>query len=620
MEDRSSKRKLAAILIADAVGFSRRMGEDEERSLRALNARRELIGQAVAKYHGRVFGGAGDSVVAEFPSAVDALKTAIEVQGAIGALNDAAPEADRMLFRVGINVGDVIVERRNLFGDGVNVAERLQTLAGPGGICIAGSVHEQVRDKLRLDYADLGDQQLKNIVHPVRAFIVGGPGVETKRFQPGGRAAFPSRGYRAAAAAALAVTLLLAGAAIYKYHWQTAEISVAEFSGPPTIAVLPFANLSGDAAQDYFSDGITQDVIAALGRFSNLSVLASSATAKFKGGGGDPDELRKKLGARYIVIGSVRRGGNRVRVSADLTDTSKNLHLWSRQLDRDLTDIFTIQDEITRDIVGALAIKLSRIEQERAFAKGTERLDAYDYFLRGRAKLAIGTRAENLAARTALEMAIAIDPHYATAIAWLGQTYLTEALTGWTEFAGTALDRAEELGHQALNMSPELAEGYQLLAIIELARGKYDNAIVQAKRAVEINPSDAYGHATLGSALMWIGDANGAIAAVERARVFDPTLQWDYASPLGFAYYLAGRYDDALAILEPMAEKGSDYGIYAFLAAAYAELGRAAEAENAAQKVMRLWPFFKISVFIDQWKDEKSRKLIADGLGKAGLK
>ncbi len=430
MEDRSSKRKLAAILIADAAGFSRRMGEDEERALRALNARRELIHQTVAKYHGRVFGGAGDSVVAEFPSAVDALKTAIEMQGAIGALNDAAPEADRMLFRVGINVGDVIVERRNLFGDGVNVAERLQTLAGPGGICISGNVHEQVRDKLRLDYADLGDQQLKNIVHPVRAFIVGGQGEEAKRSGLRDKPASPPRRYPAFAAAILAIALLLAGAAFYGAPWQRAGVSVAELSGPPTIAVLPFVNLSGDAAQDYFSDGITQDVIAALGRFSNLSVLASSATAKFKGSNADPDELRKRLGARYVVVGSVRRGGNRVRVTADLTDTSKNLHLWSRQLDRDLTDIFAIQDEITRDIVGALAIKLSRIEQERAFAKGTEKLDAYDYFLRGRAKLAIGTRAENLAARALFEKAIAIDPHYATAMVWLGQTYLNRGVIG----------------------------------------------------------------------------------------------------------------------------------------------------------------------------------------------
>jgi tetratricopeptide (TPR) repeat protein len=246
-------------------------------------------------------------------------------------------------------------------------------------------------------------------------------------------------------------------------------------------------------------------------------------------------------------------------------------------------------------------------------------MDAYDYFLRGRARMAIGERAENLEARALFEKAVAIDPRYAAAIVWLGLTYQNEAMAGWTEFVTGALGRAEDLGRQALKLSPELVEGYQLLAFIHLTRGDYDRAIVEAKHAVEINPSDAYSHATLGFALMWIGDANGAIAAVERAKVFDPTLQWDYVMPLGFAYYQAGRYKDAIAILEPIAGSGSDFGIYALLAAAYAELGRTAEAQRAAAEVKRLWPFFRISVFVEQWRDERSRRLIADGLDKAGL-
>lgn len=611
MEDGSLQRKLAAILIADAVGFSRHMGENEERTLLALNARRELIAHLVDKHRGRVFGGAGDSLIAEFPSAVDALKTAIEVQEAISALNGDAPDADRMSFRIGINVGDVIVEQSNLFGDGVNVAERLQALAQPGCICISGSVHEQVRDKLHLDYHDLGDQVLKNIVHPVRAFLVGGPTREPKSAQR-----VESRRRIWLVAAVFVVALLAAGGL---YLQPRRDFSVPGIAGPPRIAILPFANLSGDAAQDYFSDGITQDIIAALGRFSNLSVLASSATAKFKGSNAESAELRQKLGARYVVIGSVRRGGNRVRVTADLTDTDTNLHLWSRQFEGELDNIFTVQDEITRDIAGALAIKLSRIEQDRAFAKQTERLDAYDYFLRGRARTAIGGRADNLEARALFEKAIAIDPRYAAAIVWLGLTYQYEATAGWTEFGAAALDRAENLGHQALKLSPELAEGYQLLAYIHLARGDYDRAILEAKQAVEINPSDAYSHATLGYALMWIGDSNGAITAIESAKVFDPTLQWDYLMPLGFAYYLVGRYEDAIAILEPIAGNGEDYGPYAFLAAAYAELGRTAEAQRAAAEVKRLWPFFTIGAFVEQWRDYRSRSMLRRGLFKAGL-
>ena len=378
-----------------------------------------------------MFGSAGDSVVAEFPSAVDALKTAVELQGEIAALNEIEPEADRMSFRVGINVGDVIVEKRNLFGDGVNVAERLQAIAEPGGICISGSVHEQVRDKLRLGYSDLGEQKLKNIVHPVRAYFVNERAVAGR---PAG-VRLPLLPWRRLIAAALlaAILALLAGA--YLQPWKEREASTPEISGPPTVAVLPFVNLSGDAKEDYFSDGITQDIIAALGRFANLSVLANSATARFKGSSANSTELRQKLDARYVVTGSVRRRGNQVRVTADLTDAAKTLHLWSRQFDGDVSDIFTVQDEITRDIVGALAIKLSRIEQDRAYAKKTDRPDAYDYFLRGRALLPTSDRSQNREARALFERAIAVDPRYAAAFAWLGQTYLTEATAGWTEFA-----------------------------------------------------------------------------------------------------------------------------------------------------------------------------------------
>ena len=330
-------------------------------------------------------------------------------------------------------------------------------------------------------------------------------------------------------------------------------------------------------------------------------------------------QLRQKLGARYIVSGSVRRSGERVRISADLTDADKNLHLWSRQFDAGINDIFEVQDEITRKVVGALAIKLSRIEQDRAFAKDTGQLDAYDYYLRGRARMAIGERADFLKARAMFEKAIAIDPHYALAITRLGETYLAEVTGGWTEFIMDAFNRAETLGNQALSLAPELAEGHQLLAYVYVTRGEYERGILEASRAVEINPSDAYGYATLGNALMFTGDANGAIAAVEKALVFDPTLQWDYVSALGFAYYLAGRYDEAIAILEPVAGKGSSHLSYAMLASAYAQAGRDADARRAADEMKRLWPFFKVSDFVNQWKDEKSRALVAQGLFKAGL-
>ena len=380
MDERSPPRKLAAILIADAVGFSRQMGEDEERALRTFSERRDVIVAAIARRRGRTFGGAGDSVVAEFPSAVDALKASLEIQAAVRLLNEAAPEAERMLFRIGVNLGDVIVKKRNLFGDGINIAERLQALADPGGICVSGSVHEQVSDKVPVEFVDLGDNQLKNIAHPVRAFLV-------RRADDFSMPATPTRWTtsrarrRLAILAATLVALALGIGAFLLWPWPTGPARV-ETSGPPTVAVLPFANLSGDPSQDYFSDGITRDIMRR-SVDSPISPCSPITTAKFKGSPADSADLRQKLGRDMLSSGSVRRSDDRMRVSVDLTDTDKGLQLWSKQFERKLTDIFAVQDEITRDITGALAIKLTRIELDRALAKETLHLDAYDYYLRG---------------------------------------------------------------------------------------------------------------------------------------------------------------------------------------------------------------------------------------------
>ena len=382
--------------------------------------------------------------------------------------------------------------------------------------------------------------------------------------------------------------------------------------------MLPLANLSGDPGQDYLGDGISQDMIAALGRFSNLAVLANNATLKFKGGAADSDEIRQKLGARYVVAGDVRRSGSRIRVSVGLTDTGDGLQLWSRRFETEMTDIFAMQDEITRDITGALAIKLTQIEQERSSAKQTDNLSAYDYFLHGRAAMASGERADVLAARAMFEKALALDPRYAAAIAALGNTYEQEAVNGWTEFAADALGRAESLARQALALSPEISDGHQLLGFVYLSHGDYDRGLVECKRAIEINPSDASSYASLGQILMWSGDAPGAITAVEKARIFDPTPQSDYAFVLGYAYFFTGRYEDAVGVLEPLAS-GSDYPIYAALAVAYAGVGRIEDARRAAAQVKRLSPFFDAATFARQWRDDKSRRLIADALAKAGL-
>ncbi len=607
-------RKLAAILIADAVGYSRLMGADEEGVLKALKASRAIIEPLIAERDGRVFGGAGDSIVAEFPSAVGALASAMAIQEAL-----ASPGAPAMQFRIGINVGDVMIDGDNLYGDGVNVTERLQGLAEPGGICISASVHEQVRDRFPAAFVDLGEQQVKNIARAVRAYNVGPAGAPADPKTP------PRRPWLFAAAAALLAIVALA--AYYGLPRTTAPMVAeppqsqqsADIYGPPIIAVLPFANLSGDPDQNYFSDGLTEDIISALGRFSSIAVISKNAVFRNQGQPVDMKEIKETFKARYILEGSVRRSGDQVRVGAQLTDAMRNLHIWSEQYDRRLSDIFEVQDEITRSIVGTLAIKISRIEEERAFSNPTDNLDAYDYLLRGRAYLARRERSDNIEARALFEQALRLDERYAEAHTALGWTYYRQVTSGWVEFVSDSLHKAEEAALTAMRLNPQLSEPHQLLGLVYLARNEYDRAQAQLQRAIELNPSDAHSYAVAGVTLLWSGEAEEAIRMIETARRFDPLLQWRYLYQLGYAYFLIGQYEGAVRILEPIASPGSDYMGFAGLAATYAMLGRDEEARQAAAEVKRRWPFFAVDSFVDQWADPEARAKMAEGLRMAGL-
>ncbi|HUF45366.1 MAG TPA: tetratricopeptide repeat protein, partial [Aestuariivirgaceae bacterium] len=491
-------------------------------------------------------------------------------------------------------------------------------LAEPGGICISASVHEQVRDRFPNRFVDLGEQQVKNIARAVRAYKVGPTGAPAA-------AKIPRRPWLYGAAAALLAILALA--AYYGLPNTTPPMIAeppraqqpGEISGPPIIAVLAFANLSGDPDQNYFSDGLTEDIISALGRFSNISVISKNAIFRNQGQPVDMNEIKETLKPRYILEGSVRKSGDQVRIGAQLTDTMHNLLIWSEQYDRQLSDIFAVQDEITRSIVGTLAIKISRIEEERVSSKPTDNLDAYDYLLRGRAHLARRERSDNITARALFEQALKLDERYAEVHTALGWTYYLDATRGWVEFIADSLKRAEEAALTAMRLDPELSEPHQLLGFVYLARNEYDRARTQLDRAIEINSSDAYSYSARGSVLMWSGEAEEAIRMIELAKRFDPLLRPEYLYNLGFAYYLTGRYDEAVRLVEPIASRGSNYMGYAVLAASYAMLGRDEEARQAAREVMRRWPFFEVESFVDQWPDPDARAKMAEGLRRAGL-
>jgi adenylate cyclase len=628
-EEAPRKRKLAAILHADVVGFSRLMGEDEAGTHRALGELRRAVDPLIVAQSGRIVGTAGDSLLADFSSVVDALNCAIEMQRASRAINDPIPSERRLELRIGVNLGDVIVDGDDIFGDGVNIAARLEAIAKPGTVCISHTVYEHVKNKLNLDYRPLGSHRVKNIAEPVRAYAVG----------VAAAAPWPRRGRRPLAATGWAVALAAAGLVAWALYAgagrdlfglgsaaKPVEIatlaSPARLAGRPSVAVLPFKNLSGDAGHDFFSDGITEDVIAALGRFSNLLVIAKSATFPFKGSNASPAEIGQLLDARYLLEGSIRRADNRIRVSATLTEAITGRLVWSEAYDAKVDDIFAVQDEIAKRVVGAAAVKLTRVEQERALAKPTGSLAAYEYVLRGREFLSHATRDNNDEASELFQRAIDLDPNYADAYAALGGSHYEAVVSGWSQFREEELESAEALAKKALALDPATPRAYRVLADIDLFRKRYDLSLAQVDRALEINPSDADNYAHRGSILVWAGRAAEGLPWLEGALRFDRANGFA-AGRLCMAYYLLRRYTEAVdacdRALTRNPGRNTQMILHPMLAVIYAELGRQRDADGERAIVARLWPLLDARTFAAQFGTQEARDHILEGLKKAGF-
>jgi adenylate cyclase len=624
----SRKRKLAAILHADVVGFSRLMGEDETGTHQALGRLRRAVDPLIATRGGRIVGTAGDSLLADFPSVVDALNCALEMQRASRAINDSMPPERRLELRIGINLGDVIIDGDDIFGDGVNIAARIEALAKPGSVCISHTVYEQVKNKLDLDYRPLGSHRVKNIAEPVRAYEVGGAAVAPR-----------PRTWRwpvAAGGAAIVSVGLVAGALyggggreLFGLGSAAKPVNVAALAAParlagrPSVAVLPFKNLSGDADHDFFSDGTTEDVITALGRFSNLLVISKSATFPFRNSNASPAEIGRLLNARYLLDGSIRRAGNRVRVGVTLTEPTTGRNVWSETYDVEGDDIFTVQDNIAKRVVGAAAVSLTRVEQERVLAKPTSSLAAYEYVLRGRDAFSQDSRDSNDEASELFQRAIDLDPNYADAYAALGFSHYEAVVSGWSEFRAEELERAEALAQKALALDPATTRAYRLLAQLHLFRKRFDLALAQVDRALEINPSDADNYAARGSILVWAGKAAEALPWLEGALRFDQADGFASAR-LCMTYYLLSRYPEALdagdRALSRTPGRNTQMITHPMLAAAYAELGRLQDAERERAISARLWPLLDARTFADQYGTDEARDHMLEGLKKAGFR
>lgn len=625
MRDNEPTRKLTTILSADVAEFSRMMRLDEDGTFRALRLCRQQIEPLVDQHQGRIFGTAGDSVVAEFASPVEALRCAAEIQQAIDKIGPDLPPHLQMKFRIGINLGDVLIEGDDLIGDGVNIADRIQHVAKPGETCISASVHGIVKNQPEFSYDDLGDLAVKNIAQPVRVY-------RARRLPAAGIRPPARRRNLAVARAGLWATLAvgaIAAALALAFHLDLVPLPARE-SGPGadasrgtqvSVAVLPFENLSADQTQDYFVEGITEEMILALGRFSDLSVIAREAVQQYKGKALKPGELSRDLGVRYALQGSVRRDGERVRVTAMLSDAQTGVQLWADRYDGEVKDVFAVQDDITQKVVGTLAIKLTDIERQRSLARPPENLQAYDYVQRAWNHYRGGTRSGVREARRLFEQAISLDPAYAQAYVGLAMTRVVTVSSGWTEQTAEALAEAEGLARKALALDSNNAAAHAVLADVYLHRQQYDLARAEDEQAIALNPNDAWSHAARGGVLVYAGEPEEAVKSFEIALRLDPSMNVVGTYPMGWAYYLVGRYEDGVRVMERQEQQfPSDFFVHAALAASYAQLGRKEDAARAASSVLRSWPFFHVDTFVTQFRRTRDRDAIKEGLLKAGLK
>ncbi|SFP45101.1 adenylate cyclase [Mesorhizobium sp. NFR06] len=586
----SESRKLAAILAADVVGYSRLASEDEDRTLARLRAlRSDLIDPIIAVHHGRVIKRTGDGALVEFRSVVDAVRCAIEVQNGMVERNAGVPQDRRIEFRIGIHLGDVVEESDgDLMGDGVNIASRLEGVAAPGAICLSEDAYRQVKARLDLSVSDLGSTQLKNIAEPIRVYSL----------QVG------SAGTKAAAIP------------------ETATSRPAPAPPKLSIAVLPFANMSGDAEQDYFADGISEDIITALSKLSQLFVIARNSSFTFKGQNVHVQEVGAKLGVRHVLEGSVRKSGNRVRITAQLIDATSGGHLWAERFDRDLTDIFAVQDDVTQQIVAALALNLTEGDRQRLAPEHPRNIEAYDRFLRGRELWYRLTKETNVAARDLLQRAIEQDPEFASAHAFLALTHGLDYLNRWSASPPESMAQAEEAATRAVTLDDSDPWAHWALAIVKLYTRRHDGALTEAERAIVLNPNFAEGQVILGEALYYSGRSEEALESYARGKALNPYFPDVLLHFQALALFQLGRYEEAVDLLmQRLARNAVTDVSRALLAASYGHLGRFAEARAAWQEVLRVNPDYSLDYRrkVLPYKNPADFELVVEGLRKAAI-
>jgi adenylate cyclase len=587
----ASTRRLAAILAADVAGYSRLMGADEEGTHERLKAHlRKLVDPKIEEHRGRIVKNTSDGLLAEFPSVVDAVRCAVEIQRGMMDRNTDTLEDKRITFRVGINLGDVIVEEHDIFGDGVNIAARLEGLAAPGGICVSSTVRDHIGDRLPYAFDDIGEQTVKNIARPVRVYRVG-----------------------------FSEPVIVPSAEKHNAAVKTP----LPLPDKPSIAVLPFSNMSSDPEHEFLADGIAEDMITALSRYPSLFVIARNSSFTYKGGAIDVKQVGRDLGVRYVLEGSLRRSGNRIRVTAQLVEAETGNHIWADRYDRDLANIFAVQDEITEAVTIAIAPAIAEAELRRAVRRPMGNLDAWAAYQRGLWHAFKISRDDDALAQKYFQQAIDSDPAFAGGYKGLAVAYLQSATVLQTRGSVEAYRSAETLARWAIALDPADAEAHSTLAAAMLRHGDYEGALAEVEIALVISPNLALAHGTHGETLIFSGRPKEGLAAVQtsiRLDPHDPKLPFRLNN-LALGLYLSGEYEAAVEAAKRAIRANPDLPLaYRWLAAALGQLGRSAEAKEALEKAIAIAPA-TFDMYVRQrvpWHRPEDHAHMLDGLRKAG--
>jgi adenylate cyclase len=601
MADEGFKRKLAAILSADVEGYSRLMDDDEEATVRTLTSYRTAIADLVQQFRGRVVDTPGDNILTEFTSVVDAVNCAVEIQRDLAERNTELPYNRQMQFRIGVNLGDVIEEDGRIYGDGINIAARVESLSEAGGICISGRAYDQVANKLGLEYENLGEHQVKNITRPIRVYRV--------LTHPG------------------AVAHKVAQA---RETLEPASVEKMAFPLPekPSIAVLPFDNMSGDPSQDYLGDGISENIITALAYIPEMFVIARNSSFTYKGKPVKVQQVSEELGVRYVLEGSVMKSENKVRITAQLIDALTGGHMWSERYDRDLKDLFSLLDEITQEVIVALQVELIDGQQASLRFGSTQNFEAWGYAVKGMSIFYKFGKEDMARSRELFEKAIAIDPKYAAALTALAWTHKIDASFGYTDSKDNSIKLSTELAKKSVAMNDKNHSVHSLFSLLYLIQGEHEKAVEEGRKAITLGPNVAETYLLFGEALIYSGNFEEAVEMCETAMRLHPHAPLYFLGHTLTAYYWVGRYDESLALAERLIDLGRKVGFplgvvwgHTCSVIVKIKLGRLSEASQDADEILKIWPWYNLdytrSIYF--YKDSANMEHWIDGLRMAGI-